>query len=145
MTQTISVDHLLLSVPQMDEEHQALISQANEYSAAVEARASRAELILRLTLLIEAFQVHFDSEEGLMQSNRFPGLAPHADEHRKLIEQMTALRDCVGAGDVQICDALAVFMRVWTEQHIEGLDRSFARFLGEGKAPGATGLLSIGQ
>ena len=81
MTQTISVDHLLLSVPQMDEEHQALISQANEYSAAVEARASRAELILRLTLLIEAFQVHFDSEEGLMQSNRFPGLAPHADEH----------------------------------------------------------------
>jgi hemerythrin len=129
----------------MDVEHRALISQANEYAAALDAGASRAELELRLTQLIEAFQVHFASEEDLMRSRNFPGLPPHAAEHRKLIEQMTALRDCVGTGDVQICGALVLFVRVWTEQHIDGLDRCFAQFLHEGKAPCGTGLFSIRQ
>jgi hemerythrin-like metal-binding protein len=145
MTQAISIERLLLLVPQMDDEHRKLISQANEYASAVEAGASRAELELRLTQLVEAFQVHFASEERLMQSNNFPGFEPHAAEHRKLIGQMTSLRDCVGAGDVQICNALVLFVRVWTEQHIDGLDRSFAQFLREGKAPCGTGLFSIGQ
>jgi hemerythrin len=145
MTQAIQMDHLLLFVPQMDDEHRALISQANQYASAVDAGASRAELELRLTQLVEAFQVHFASEEGLMQSNSFPGLTPHAAEHRKLIGQMIALRDCVGAGDVQICNALILFVRVWTERHIDGLDRSFAHFLRERKAPCGTGLFSIGQ
>ena len=144
MTQTMSVDRLLLSVPQMDAQHRALICQANEYSDAVDSGASRAELELRLTQLIEGFAIHFVSEEGLMQSNSFPGLTPHAAEHRKLIEQMTALRDCVAAGDVQICSALAVYMRLWTEQHIEGLDRTFAQFLHDGNGRGS-GLFSIAQ
>jgi hemerythrin len=80
-----------------------------------------------------------------MRSNSFPGLRPHADEHRKLIEQMTALRDCVGAGDVQICNALVLFVRVWTEQHIEGLDRSFAQFLRGGKTACASGFFAAGS
>jgi hemerythrin len=58
---------------------------------------------------------------------------------------MTSLRDCVAAGDVQICNALIVFVQVWTEQHIDRLDRSFAQFLREGKAPCGTGLFSIRQ
>jgi hypothetical protein len=36
-------------------------------------------------------------------------------------------------------------MRLWTEQHIERLDRSFAQFLREGKATRVTGLFSVGQ
>ncbi len=145
MTNTISVERLLLLVQEMDDEHRKLISQANEYASAVEDGASRAELELRLTQLVEAFQVHFASEERLMQSSNFPEFEPHAAEHRKLIEQMTSLRDCVGAGDVQICGALILFVQVWTEQHIDGLDRSFAQFLREGKASRGTGLFSIAQ
>ena len=145
MTQPMSCDHLLLSVPQMDNQHRKLITVVNEFSAAVDAGSSRAELELRVTQLMETFQVHFDSEEGLMQSSRFPGLTLHADEHRKLIAQMTGLRDGLGSGDVKVCNALALFVRLWTEQHIAGPDRTFAQFLGDGKAGCGSGLLSIGQ
>src|ERR1019366_5195723 len=145
MTQPMSCDHLLLSVPQIDNQHRMLIALVNEFSAAVDAGASRAELELRVTQLIEAFRVHFASEERLMHSSSFPELTPHADEHRKLIAQMTGLRDGLGSGDVMLCDALALFVRLCTEQHIAGLDRSFAQFLHEGKAPCGSGLLSIGQ
>jgi hemerythrin len=145
MTQTISVDRMLLSVPQMDDEHSALISQANAYAAALEAGASRTEIELRLTQLSEAFQAHFAAEEDLMRSNSFPGLAPHEDEHRRLMEQVTGLRDSVASGNVQICDALALFVRLWTEQHIAGLDAAFAQFLNGGKARCGSGLVSIAQ
>ena len=145
MTQPISCDHLLLSVPQIDNQHRMLIALVNEFSAAVDAGASRAELELRVTQLIEAFRLHFGSEESLMQSSSFPGLTLHADEHRKLIAQMTGLRAGLGSGDVMLCGALALFVRLWTEQHIAGLDRTFAQFLGDGKAGCGSGLLSIGQ
>jgi hemerythrin-like metal-binding protein len=141
----MSCDHLLLSVPQIDSQHRMLIALVNEFSAAVDAGSSRTELELRVTQLIEAFRVHFGSEERLMQSSSFPELTPHADEHRKLIAQMTGLRDGLGSGDVMLCDALSLFVRLWTEQHIAGPDRAFAQFLGDGEAGGGSGLLSIGH
>jgi hemerythrin len=88
----MSCDHLLLSVPPMDHQHRKLIAVVNEFSGAVDAGASRAELEPRATQLIETFRVHLGSEEGLMQSSSFPGLAPHADEHRKLIAGITPAR-----------------------------------------------------
>ena len=120
---------LLLSVPQMDREHLELIAQENEFSAAVDADASRAELEMRLTQLIGSFGSHFDSEEALMRSNRFPGLKRHIDEHRKLMAQLTGLRDDLGSGVVNRCFALAQFVGLWTEQHITGSDTDFAHFL----------------
>lgn len=123
-----------LSVPRMDHEHLELIAQANEFIAEVDAEASRAELEMHLTLLIDAFQRHFSSEEGLMRSNSFPGLKLHSDEHRKLIEQMSGLRDDLGSGIVNRCYALVHFVRIWTEQHITRTDADFAHFLHEKKA-----------
>ena len=144
MTQTRWGDNLLLSVPQMDSEHRELIAQADEFSAAMERGASRAELEVRLSQLIDGFLSHFKSEESMMRTNRFPGLEVHAAEHRRLIGQMSGLRDDLGAGNVKLCDALGEFVRLWTEQHIIGPDASFAQFLHKGKAPCGPGLLSIG-
>ena len=117
------------AVPQMDREHLELHAQEIAFSAAVVAGASRAELFIRATWLLEDFQRHFDSEEGLMRSSNYPGLEPHIEEHGKLIEQMSGLRDDIGSGVISRCDALAVFVRLWAEQHLAGADSDFARFL----------------
>ena len=39
--QPLSCDHLLMSVPQLDKQHRELIAEVNEFSAAVDAGASR--------------------------------------------------------------------------------------------------------
>jgi hemerythrin len=144
MTQTGWGDNLSLSEPQMDREHGALIAEADEFSSAMDAGASRAELEMRLTRLIEHFQDHFDAEEILMRSHGFPWWEPHIDEHRKLIAQMTELRDALGSGGVKLCDALALFVRMWAEQHIKGQDASFAQFLHQGNA-GSVAAMSCGR
>ena len=144
MTQAGWGDNLSLSEPQMDREHEALIAEADEFSAAVDAGASRAELEMRLTRLMEGFQDHFVAEENLMRSCGFPWWEPHIDEHRKLIGQMRELRDALGSGGVNLCDALALFVRMWAEQHIKGPDASLAKFLHEGNA-GRGAAASCGQ
>src|SRR5947207_390542 len=129
--QTRSRDNQLIALAQIDREHWSLIAQEEEFSVAVSAGASRAELEVRLTQLIVSFKRHFNSEEALMQLNAFPGLEVHTDEHRDLIGQISGLRDDLGSGVVKLCDAILGFMRLWTEQHIAGPDRNFAQFLGE--------------
>jgi hemerythrin len=113
----------------MDREHLELHAGEIAFSAAVVAGAPRAELFIRATQLLEDFQRHFESEEGLMRFSNFPGLEPHMEDHRKLIEQMSGLRDDIGSGVISRCDALALFVRLWAEQHVSGPDASFARFL----------------
>ena len=135
-TQIRTGGNLRVAVPQMDREHLELHAQEIAFSAAVVAGASRAELFIRATWLLEDFQRHFDSEEGLMRSSNFPGLEPHLDEHRKLIEQMSGLRDDIGSGVISRCDALAVFVRLWVEQHVAGPDAHFASFLAGEKSRG---------
>jgi hemerythrin len=122
-------DTLLLSLSQLDREHWELIAEENEFAGALEKGASRAELEMRLSRLIQAFQSHFQSEEGLMRLNGFPGLARHAAEHRKLIRQIQELRDDLDSGVVKLCETLAGFVRLWTERHITGPDARFAQFL----------------
>ena len=124
-------DTLLLSLSQLDREHWELIAEENEFAGAVEAGASRAELEIRLARLIQGFQRHFQSEEGLMRVNGFPGLERHSAEHRKLISQIGGLRDDLESGVVKLCETLASFVRIWTEQHITGPDACFAQFLQE--------------
>jgi hemerythrin len=132
-------ENLTLSVPEMDQEHAGLISLADEFIAAVHAEASRAELEVRLTQLIAAFAAHFQGEEESMRSGNFPGLTAHASEHSRLIAQMSELRDDLASGSVNVCAALAVFVRLWTEQHIQGPDAVFAQFLKREDARRAAG------
>ena len=123
-------DTLLLSLSQLDREHWELIAEEKEFAAALDEGASRAELEMRLSHLIQAFQRHFQSEEGLMRLNGFPELARHSADHRKLIRQMRNLRR-PGLWHRKLCETLAGFVRLWTEQHITGPDARFAQFLQE--------------
>ena len=120
---------LVESEPRIEREHSDLLALEMELSAAVGAGASRAELFIRLTQLVGAFQSHFASEESLMRSNNFPGLQLHAKEHRKLIGQISGFRDDIGLGNTSRCDALALIVRLWTEQHRVGPDTDFSHFL----------------
>jgi hypothetical protein len=54
-------DTLLLSLSQLDREHWGLIAEEDEFAAALKEGASRIEIEMRLTHLIQGFQNHFRS------------------------------------------------------------------------------------
>lgn len=127
--QAVPDETLVQSIPDMDREHAELIAQEREFSDAVDAEASRAELTMRLSMLIDAFQNHFASEEKLMRTSRFPASKPHIAEHRRLIAQMTELRDDLDSGAINRCYALVSFLHRWSEQHMTGPDAGLAHYL----------------
>ena len=137
--------NLILFVPQMDREHSHLAVLANQFLAAMDAGEPRAALEARLTQLIEAFREHADSEQDLMRSSGYPDLELHTAQHRKLIEQINGLRDGLGSGTVVLSEAVALFVRVWIEQHITGPDADFAKFLRANKSSSGPDSLSVGR
>jgi hemerythrin-like metal-binding protein len=120
---------LLLHIPEIDGQHQELVARASDLRNALDAATPRHELQAMLSALIESAENHFRSEEKMMRAHRYNGYAPHAAEHADLLEQVYLIRREFSSGKINPSVALMVFMQVWTEQHILGPDKQFAKSL----------------
>jgi hemerythrin-like metal-binding protein len=144
LKKTVWGEQLLVFVPRLDAEHHRLLAQSNQFAGAVAEGATSAELEVRLKNLIDSFEQHCESEEEAMRNAGYPQAAEHTEEHRRLIAQIKGLRDDLSAGSVQVCNALAVFVQVWTERHIAGPDAALAVYLREGRGSGAAAAAASG-
>jgi hemerythrin len=122
-------DDLLVCVPQIDREHRGIIDIANDFRTAVDAGVPRAELGALLARLAGAVESHFASEERLMLSSGYRGYQAHHDEHARLLGQFSTAQGEFASGVIHPGGALALFVEVWTGQHILSWDQDFARFL----------------
>ena len=120
-----------LGVPQIDREHGEILDLANDFRAAVDAAAPKDELERRLGTFVEVVARHFASEEDLMLSSGYAGREAHEQEHGRLLGQIRLFESEFASGKISTCDALALFVEVWTTQHILGPDQRLAEFLKE--------------
>ena len=91
MNLTAKRSELSVGVRILDCDHRMLFEAINEIQAAVakdEDRRRTGSLLRRL----ERFTLtHFELEEEIMAATRYPGLARHRLDHRRVMEQMKAL------------------------------------------------------
>jgi hemerythrin len=120
---------MALGVARMDVEHEVLLAAADAFRYAVKARRPGSELEESLRQLILTVEDHFASEEALMRDSGYAALEAHAAEHARLVAQLGAVNAELASGAINPCGALAVFVEVWTKEHIQGPDRQFARHL----------------
>jgi hemerythrin-like metal-binding protein len=79
----------------------------------------------------ESLQEHFEEEEALMRSNKYPGTDAHAKEHRALglVLSVYLLDEVAGSeGYEQVLRAVDGARQVLLD-HIEGLDHELAVYL----------------
>ncbi len=129
MTAQVWSDDLLLSVPKIDREHREILDQATEFRAAVDAGIPKDVLERSLAAFVGAVERHFASEEQLIRASAYPCYEGHRAEHTRLLEQLQAVREQLASGKIQPGGVLAVFLKVWVEQHITLADRHFSEFL----------------
>ena len=123
-------DDLHLAVPRMDREHAEVLKAAAELRSVLDSSFPNASLAERLLGgFAEIVSAHFASEEELMQSRGYQGWRGHAAEHRRLMAQLNSIRTGLVTGAINPCGALALFVDVWTAQHIQGPDRQVAEYL----------------
>jgi hemerythrin-like metal-binding protein len=73
---------------------------------------------------------HFAYEEEQMERHGYPGRAAHLLAHESLVSEVSAFRDQLTTGDLDLT-RLHRFLDGWIKHHIGGEDVRLGRFLNE--------------
>jgi len=120
-----------VGVRAMDDQHGILMDAMNELRLAI-VRGSGNERVSELfDRLIEFTRMHFASEERLMETSGFPGLAEHRAEHQCLLIQLQHGSHRQQYGEGVAIGSLLCSMRAEFIAHIADLDRQYGPWLSE--------------
>ena len=119
---------LEIGVPTVDGEHRHLAAVVNGFHDLYRAGAARDKIFQVLNLLAKYVEVHFRSEEMLMEAGRYPELLKHRREHDKLAEQIFSLAERYEAGDAEITQEVMEFLKGWLLDHILHTDKKLEPF-----------------
>ena len=122
------VRELLLGELIIDQQHEQVLDRLDEVRTSVELRRPPAETSALLTAFLETVEWHFASECDLMRANQYPDEAAHRGEHKRLLKELKQANAEFNDGKLQAGGALAVFVQLWTSEHIHGPGRRFVEY-----------------
>ena len=113
----------------LDNQHKALLSILNEFHAAsMNGRAK--EVAGRLMRqIVSLANEHFSTEQRLMESTKYPGLADHRAKHQELAARLAEFVSLHEKGDTTMYTQLLYFMRDWLSKHMQTEDRDYAPWM----------------
>ncbi|CAO3447072.1 Hemerythrin-like protein PA1673 [Azospirillum argentinense] len=123
-------EDLALGIEDIDEQHKQWIGLVQAFHTAVAEGRSREEVYRTLADAVVYTEIHFSSEQKVMEEAGYPFLADHLVQHSLAWEQLHAFT----TGNVpeeNIAEYLATFLPQWLMLHINSADRQFARWLKE--------------
>jgi hemerythrin-like metal-binding protein len=120
---------LYLNIPEMDADHERLVTLTNKISAIVEQPEFRQkDFSTELKALKDYTLQHFSREEAYMAKIGYPKLAEHKLQHQKIIEALGTLAAEGSTKGAKIALSLRLFTQVWLFEHISGHDGEYAKF-----------------
>ena len=131
---------LLTGNPVVDKQHQRLFALAARVHQLVAEGQERTAITAALDEMARYTHEHFQAEEELMLSSRFPGRSEHRRHHFRLLERANALVAEHRSGGPIDPLATASFLADWLNHHIRGDDRELVDWLNARRlAPAAAG------
>jgi len=122
-------ESLKVGISEIDEQHQRLIGYINDLQTAMLEGKARDRVALVLEDLIAYADVHFKTEEHLMERYGYADTPLHKLEHGNFVNKVSRLmRDCDGM-QISVTLDLMKFLRDWLTGHIMNTDRRYAPFL----------------
>ena len=131
-------DSLKLNIPEIDSQHETLISLVNQIHENMLQGADKAALDGLLSQLLEHTRTHFAYEEQLMSQYNYPGYEDHKSEHNRLMQHLVGLAERYTNGELLLSFAVVLELKGWAVVHIEELDIPLGTFLNDQKVIEAT-------
>ena len=131
-------DSLKLDIPEIDSQHETLVSLVNLLHESMLQGSDKAVLDDILSQLLTHTQTHFSYEEELMSRYKYPGYETHKSEHKKLMQHLEDLTACYKKGDLLLSFAVMLELKGWAVVHIEKSDMPLGTFLHNQKGSEAT-------
>jgi hemerythrin len=120
-----------VGVETIDREHRELSQAINDLHTAALQDGQQSLTGPLLRKVAEVARAHFSSEEGLMVSSNYPGMALHLFKHQYLMEQVDALLARVSRGGFKLTEYSMTFLHDWFNTHIQEEDTQFGVWLNE--------------
>ena len=121
----------IVGVQAMDDQHGILMDTLNELRVTLVHRADRSAICLQLERLIEFSQMHFQSEEQLLQQQGFPSLDEHRIAHKRLLAKLYSALEQINRDEAVHFCSLLEFLPSWYQEHVEQLDQPYGTWLNE--------------
>lgn len=83
----------MIDAPEIEQQHQQLVSMFERLNDAVRKRESREEIYELIDEVIAYTRLHFATEERIMAQSGYPEIAAHKDKHRQLIDEALHLKE----------------------------------------------------
>jgi hemerythrin len=118
-----------VGVEALDDQHKALLKVLNDlHAASMKGKAQEVAGPL-MRLIVSLSNEHFSTEERLMESTNYPGLAAHRAKHQELVEKLAVFVSRHETGDTAMYSQLLYFMRDWLSRHMQTEDQGYAPWL----------------
>ncbi len=117
-----------VGVSSVDGQHREIFATLRELQRCGSGETERALAIMHT--LIALVHVHYETEEGVMESSSYPGFDFHRQEHNVFIAHLRALRSELGREGSLTGAELGAILEVWQRDHISKMDRAYARHKG---------------
>jgi hemerythrin len=121
----------IIGVQAMDDQHGILMDTLNELRRMLVRGTNRRDISLQIERLIEFTQMHFLSEEQLLQQQAFPGLDEHRTAHRALLSRLYTALEQVNREEPVHFSSLLEFLPAWYHEHVEEVDQPYGQWLNE--------------
>lgn len=113
-----------VGVELLDKHHQILLVQINRLADWIEKPGAWLTYRDILNQLILYAEIHFKTEEAMLERSRYPDLIPHRQGHMNYVAQVTEIAQEAASGiDEKI--RLQTFLVDWWSKHILVSDRAY--------------------
>jgi len=138
-------DSYSMGVKLIDDQHKGLLNFVNDlfnHSTGNEAE-ERAYFTEVIQQAVQYIKMHFQTEEKLMVSTKFPGYAEHKKTHDDFtLTVIKSVKD-FDSGKRLVLEKFAYFLKDWVLTHVAIVDRQYAEYFKKIATRKADGKLSI--
>jgi len=120
-----------VGVRALDDQHGILMDALDDLRLAMARGSGRGEVCELLNRLIQLTNMHFASEERLMEQYEFPGLEAHRAEHLQMLSSIRQAVLRVQHGEEVGMRPLLASLRDWYGGHIGSMDRQYGPWLND--------------
>ena len=113
----------------IDLQHKGLVNYVNTLHQAMAEGHGKDALGKILSQLIQYTQLHFATEERLMQSHGYPDYLAHKAEHERLTKTVLDFQHKFQSNEVGLTVGVMDFLKDWLTKHILGSDKKYSPFL----------------
>ncbi len=119
-----------VGVEQLDGQHQKLLRLINDLSLE-NPEANNKKCFVLLNELVKYAELHFNTEENLMQTHGYTGLTSHQQEHEIFTEKLFELNQKMTTSGETIFSELTLYLKDWYISHVLGTDQGYKDFFAE--------------